>query len=89
MQRHQDDPFILIGINTDSDRDDYRKKRAEAGMTWYNSWQGGGGGPLCEEYRARAFPTMLVLDAQGIIRYRGHSGQEAEEVAEELLAEMK
>lgn len=89
MQRLKDKPFILIGINTDSDKDDYRKKRAEAGMTWYSSWQGSGNGPLCQEYKARAFPTFLVLDAQGVIRYRGHSGEEAEELVDKLLSLMK
>jgi cytochrome oxidase Cu insertion factor (SCO1/SenC/PrrC family) len=89
VKRHEDDPFTLIGINTDDDKDEYRKKCEEFKVTWYSSWQGGGGGPICGDYKVRAFPTFLAIDAKGIIRYRGHSGQQADDMVAELLAEMK
>ena len=34
VERHRDEPFAIVGVNTDDDVDDYRKKLADYGVTW-------------------------------------------------------
>ena len=42
-----------------------------------------------DAWRVRGWPTIVVLDAQRRIHYRGHDGQAATEVAERLVAELQ
>lgn len=90
MQRHQDDPFVLLGINTDSDRDEYRKQAEENGVTWRSSWQGSTSGPIPRQWRISGFPSKFVLDGEGRIRYANLRGKAAlEKAVAELIAEEK
>lgn len=91
MERHQDDPFVLLGINTDSSKDEYRKKAQELGVTWRSAWQGSTNGPIPTQWRVQGYPTKFVLDAEGRIRhtFAGVRKAELEKVVDELIAEEK
>ena len=68
MQLHKDDPFAIVGINTDKDKDDYRQQYAEFGMTWNSIFDGSTKGPVSTSWGVSYFPTVYVLDAMGVIR---------------------
>ena len=38
VKRLEDKPFALIGVNSDSDRDEIRKAQTKLGITWRSFW---------------------------------------------------
>jgi len=85
VERHENDNFELIGINTGDDPKTYEKGLDEHGVTWMSAYQGQQT-PIADLYGVTGYPTYLVLDADGKIAYRGHSGKAIDKVIEELLA---
>jgi hypothetical protein len=89
VERQKNKPFALIGINTDKDKDEYRAKAKEMGVTWRSSWQGSTGGVLPRAWGITSFPTIFVLDAKGVIRYIGVRGEAMDKAVDVLLAELE
>ena len=89
VERLKDAPFVLLGINTDGDKEEYRKKLAEYGVTWRSSWQGSTEGPIPTKWGINSYPTIFVLDANHVIRHINARGEALGRVVDELLAEGK
>ena len=89
VERLKDAPFALLGVNTDDDKDEYRKNLADYGVTWRSSWQGATDGPWPKAWGVDSYPTIFVLDAEHKIRFLDARGEELGRVVDELLAEMK
>ena len=81
--------FALIGIDTDPDKDAYRAKAKELGVSWRNSWQGSTAGVLPRAWGITSFPTIFVLDGKGVIRYTGVRGAALDQAVDTLLAELE
>jgi hypothetical protein len=64
--------FVLLGVNSDRDRDALQKVQAKQAITW-RSWFDGGGtrGPIASRWNVQGWPTLYLLDAKGVIRYKG------------------
>ena len=91
VERHKDKPFAILGINTDSDRDEYRKLIEDNGVTWRSAWQGSTAGPIPTRWAIEAFPTKYLLDAKGVLRYADDElwgAESLDRAIETLLAEM-
>jgi len=65
----KDKPFALLGVNTEGSRDHARAAMVKERMTW-PCWFDGYNGPIRQEWNIRGWPTVYVIDANGIIRYR-------------------
>ena len=87
VERLKDEPFVLLGVNMDEDKEEYRKFLLEAGVTWRNSWQGSTDGPWPTLWGIEAIPTTFVLDAEHRIRFLDTRGEELGRVVDVLLAE--
>ena len=90
VERHADAPFQLIGINEGDGKEDFTKGMREHRVNWLVAYQGAGqrSGPITELYRVQAFPTIYVIDADGVIRYMNRRGAALDRAVEELLAEL-
>jgi hypothetical protein len=89
VKRLKDRPFALVGVNSDRDRDDLKKVMEKEHITWPSFWNGGStNGPISKEWRVRGWPTIYVLDSQGVIRYRDVRGEAMDHAVDELLHEM-
>jgi hypothetical protein len=84
-----DKPFVILGVNSDRDRDKLKTVMADENITW-RSWFDGGstGGPIASEWNVTGWPTIYLLDAQGVIRQKNVRGPSLDRAIEELLAEM-
>ena len=57
-------------------------------MTWRSLFDGRNG-PIQQEYNIQSMPTIYVLDAKGIIRYKDVRGEEMDKAVDQLLAELE
>jgi len=85
-----DKPFALIGVNSDKDLDKLRKVVKKKNITWRSFWNGkkGTSGPLSVKWSVTSWPTIYVIDAKGIIRYKNVRGKDMDAAITELLAEV-
>ena len=71
VERHQNDDFVLIGINHRDSPEDFRKGVDEHGVNWLSAYQGATS-PISALFNVTGYPTYLVIDVDGTIAYRGH-----------------
>ena len=82
-------PFALLGVNSDSDKSETRKRCRKEEVTW-RSWFDGSEGPIVKAWRVEGWPTVYVLDHKGVIRrkFLGDPGEALKRFVDELLAEI-
>ena len=87
----KDQPFALIGVNSDKDKVQLRKRMEEENITWRSFWNGpkGTSGPISTEWGVRGWPTIYILDHEGRIRFHGQRGDAMTKAVKSLLAEMQ
>ncbi len=83
-------PFALIGVNSDGDLETARNSVHGEKLPWRNFWNGpdGTGGPIARQWNISEWPTVYLIDADGVIRFKGVLGNEIERGLEVLLAEV-
>jgi Thioredoxin-like len=91
VKRLEGKPFALIGVNSDRDKEQLKKRMADENITWRSFWNGpkGTDGPISRAWNVRAWPTIYVLDGRGVIRYKGVRGKLLDEAVDQLLAELE
>jgi hypothetical protein len=80
-------PFALVGVNADRNRDTAKKQIEEKKVNWRSFWDDGG--TIAKDWRVRGFPTIYVLDGNGVIRYRDVRNEAMERAVETLLKETR
>jgi peroxiredoxin len=80
--------FAMVGINTDNDREKAKKFLEDKGITWTQVFDGGTQGPIDKAWRVDHWPTIYILDANGVIRYREVRGETMDRAVDELLKEL-
>ena len=89
VKRLADKPFALIGVNSDRDKEKLKVRMEEESITWRSFWNGGGTrGPISTRWNVSGWPTIYVLDHEGVIRYRGVRGEAMDAAVDALLAAM-
>lgn len=79
-------PFAIIGINSDKDRDTIKERIVEESITWRSFWNGGStSGPISTAWNVRGWPTLYLIDHEGVIRHKGLRGEALEEALKELV----
>ncbi len=81
-RKRENKPFVILGVNSDS-YSSLRRMEASGNITWKNisdSRQ-----TLAKQYFIRTQPYCMVVDQQGIIRYRGIVGSFATAIADGLF----
>ncbi len=90
VKRLKDEPFALIGVNSDDDLEKLRPRMVEENITWRSFWNGPGGtdGPIANTWNVSSWPTIYIIDHEGVIRARNKRGEDMDEVVDQLLAEV-
>ena len=89
VKRLAGEPFVILGINSDP-KERLRTAMEENELTWRSFWDGGStGGPIAKKWNVTGWPTIYILDAEGVIRYKGARGEKMDVAVDTLLAEMK
>jgi len=84
-----DKPFALIGVNSDDDREVARNAVKKNDLNWRSFWNGEDGtmGPISIQWSVHMWPTIYLIDAKGVIRYKNVRGEKLDDAIEKLLAE--
>ncbi len=82
-------PFALISVSADDDKKELEEYLTKDKMPWIHWWDNGGKSELIKQWNVRFFPTIYVIDAQGVIRHKNVRGKDLEAAVEKLLAEGK
>lgn len=91
VKRLQDKPFTLIGVNSDRDKEFLKKQNEKQEITWRSFWCGeeGTGGKIPTEWNVSGWPTIYVIDAKGVIRYKNVREKAMDKAVDTLLEEME
>ena len=85
MEQHANQPFALLGINSDGDREKLKEVVTQEKLAWRSWWDGGISGPIHEQWQITERPAIFVLDQKGVIRFKGTSDGGLDAAIEELL----
>lgn len=85
VEELKNQPFALLGVN--GDEPERARRVVNSGAVTWRSWLDGSAGPIAELYQIEAWPTILVLDKAGRIRFSGLRGVELKSAIESLLDE--
>jgi hypothetical protein len=89
VKRLEDKPFALIGVNSDVDKGELKKVMEKEHITWRSFWNGpdGPSGPISTKWNVRGWPTIYVVDAKGVIRFKDVRGEAMDRAVDQLLKE--
>jgi thiol-disulfide isomerase/thioredoxin len=68
-RRLEGQPFVLLGVSADYDQDELKTYMSQKSISWTNVFDGAGG-PIARAWRIEGFPTIFVIDAKGVIRFK-------------------
>ena len=68
VKRYCDRPFVLLGVNSDKDKQQYRRMAKSMGVTWRSAWLGSSDHELLTSFGIRQWPTLLLIDAEGTVQ---------------------
>ena len=91
VKRLANKPFALIGVNSDRDLEKLKPRREEENITWRSFWNGPKGtrGPISARWNVTGWPTIYVIDEEGVIRARGPRHEKLITAVKVLLAELR
>ena len=76
-------PFALIGVNADHSLEEARKVVADKQLNWRSFYDEGS--KIAKQYQIRGYPTLIVLDGEGVVHSVSHSASEMEATVRKLL----
>lgn len=83
----KDRPFALVGVNSDKNLEEIRKIVVEKSINWrsFQNKPDGAKVAISQDWAVKGWPTLVVLDEEMRIVYRGHDGDEAVAKAKSLV----
>ena len=84
----KDKPFVIVGVNSDGDLAKLKPRLEAERITWRSFWNGPEGtqGPIAKAWHVGGWPTVYVIDHEGVIRHKGHGGGAMDEVLRACIA---
>ena len=85
-----DKPFVLIGVNSDGDKDTAIDAVRSESLSWRHFWNGPQGtrGPISKRWNVEGWPTVYLIDQKGVIRFKEVLGKDIDRGLEILMLEM-
>ena len=76
-------------MNSDADREALKETLIQEQITWRSWWdEGSVNGPIQTEWQVMLRPTIYVLDANGIVRFKNVTEELLDKAVDSLLAEL-
>jgi thiol-disulfide isomerase/thioredoxin len=87
VEKNKAKPFVLVSVSADDKKETLEKFLTDTKMPWVHWWNDGPESEVLKKYRVRAFPTLYLIDHNGVIRHKwvGNPGNEKVDAAVEEL----
>ncbi|MEO2045099.1 MAG: TlpA disulfide reductase family protein [Pirellulales bacterium] len=85
-KRFQDKPFAILSVSCDRDQETLKTFLEETEMPWEHWWVSAES-EFKKTLNISSFPTVYVLDGNGVIRHKNIKDEQLEKAIEALLAE--
>jgi thiol-disulfide isomerase/thioredoxin len=88
-EKLKDKPFAILSVSVDDEKKELAEFLGAEKMPWSHWWDGPKG-PVVKLFRVKAFPTLFLIDAKGVVRNKWVSspGNEVlDKAVNELVAE--
>jgi hypothetical protein len=82
----ENEPFALLGVNSDGDAAKVKEILTREGLTWRNALDGTTSGPWASAWNVHSWPTLFLIDKEGVIRERDPRGERMLQAVREVLA---
>ena len=81
--------FVILGVNSDGSQEKLKEVMEKKDITWRSWWDGGStNGPIATRWNVHGWPTLYLLDGNGVIRLKNAHDERLDHAIEELLSEM-
>ena len=87
VKRLEGKPFVLLGVNGDDDQELAKSVMASERMTWRSWWNGGKTGSIVTKWGILSWPTVYIVDANGVIRYENVRFEMMDRAIDRLVTE--
>jgi len=96
VKRLEGKPFVIVGVNSDSDREKIKQRIKDEHITWRSWWDQPDartdgrvlGETIAQQWHIKQWPSIFVIDANGVIRFRDVRGQKLDSAIDGLLKDM-
>lgn len=88
VERLKDKPFAIVGVASDEPAK-LPKIVEDNKINWRNAVDESTEGPIATAWNVHGWPTIFVLDGDGVIRFRDTRGEDLDKAVDELLAELE
>jgi hypothetical protein len=90
VKRLEGKPFVLLGVNSDKDREALKKTLVDEQINWRSWWDEGRiDGPIHTTWQIPERPAIRIIDHKGVIRYSSIQPEAVDEAVDRLLAELE
>jgi thioredoxin-related protein len=74
----KDKPFVLVSVSADDKKETLTAFLEKEAMPWVHWWDNGPNSAVLKKYRVRAFPSLFLIDHNGVIKQKwvGSPGNE-------------
>lgn len=79
-------PFSIVGINSDK-KEKLKELVADGTVTWRSFTDEQADGKISTKWGVTGWPTLYLIDHNGVIKYKGLRGEAMEKAIMEMLAE--
>ncbi len=84
VKAYEGRPFAIVGVNSDKSAEALRDVMKEKNLPWTSFFDGGGtGGPIATKWGVSGWPTVFIIDHEGVIRQKGK--QDLDGLIEQLV----
>ena len=98
LENYGDRPIVLLGINSDAELETARQAKIDENLPYRTWWDGhsqpdadvvAAEGPIATAWNVTGWPTIYILDEEGVIRYVSRRGGSFIAALDELYTEMR
>jgi peroxiredoxin len=79
-------PFVIVGVNGDHTKEHAVSTVQAHAIPWRSFWNGGDDGPITRQWGIQAWPSLFVIDDEGVIRHNYLRGSELDGPLEKLVS---
>ena len=81
-------PFALVGVNSDQNKEELKAAMTKEQISWRSFWDQTTSGPISRKFKVHGWPTLYLIDAHGVIRYKDPQKEELDQLIDELVNEV-